>query len=65
MRKVVLTVLVVGGALAPGLALADSRDDVISGLTRCAALTDDRQWLDCYYGAAQPMRAWLGLSPAP
>jgi hypothetical protein len=34
-------------------------------MTRCAALTDDRQWLDCYYGAAQPMRAWLGLPPAP
>ncbi len=24
---------------------------------------DDRQWLDCYYGAAQPMRSQLGLSP--
>ncbi len=34
-------------------------------MTRCAALTDDRQWLDCYYGAAQPMRAQLGLPPAP
>ncbi len=56
---------VAAGALAPGLALADARDDVVSGLTRCANLTDDRQWLDCYYGAAQPMRAWLGLSPAP
>ncbi len=65
MRKIVLGALVVGGALTPGLALADAREDVISGLTRCAALTEDRQWLDCYYGAAQPMRAWLGLSPAP
>ena len=53
------------GALAPGLALADTREDVIAGLTRCAVLADDRQWLDCYYGAAQPMRAWLGLTPAP
>ncbi len=24
---------------------------------------DDRQWLDCYYGAAQPARAELGLKP--
>lgn len=52
-------------ALAPMPALADARDDVLSGITRCAGLSDDRQWLDCYYGAAQPMRAALGLAPAP
>jgi hypothetical protein len=65
MRKIVLATMALAGALAPGMALGDAREDVVSGLTRCAALTDDRQWLDCYYGAAQPMRAWLGLSPAP
>ena len=69
MRKITLAVALAGGALAPGLmpglAFADAREDVVAGLTRCANLTDDRQWLDCYYGAAQPMRAWLGLSPAP
>jgi hypothetical protein len=65
MRKVIWAVVVTGGALAPGLAWADAREDVVAGITRCAQLTDDRQWLDCYYGAAQPMRAWLGLSPAP
>jgi len=65
MRKVILAVAVAGGALAPGAVLADAREEVVSGLTRCANLTDDRQWLDCYYGAAQPMRAWLGLSPVP
>jgi hypothetical protein len=65
MRKLILAAAVLGGALAPNLALADSREDVVAGLTRCATLSDDRQWLDCYYGAAQPMRAWLGLSPAP
>lgn len=61
MRKLVVLSLL----LAPVPALADARDEVIGGLTRCAALTDDRQWLDCYYGAAQPMRAQLGLTPAP
>jgi hypothetical protein len=63
MRKLVLICLVACGAVSP--ALADPREDVVSGLARCAALTDDRQWLDCYYGAAQPMRATLGLAPAP
>jgi hypothetical protein len=63
MRKLVLVGLVACGALSP--AMADPREDVVSGLARCAALTDDRQWLDCYYGAAQPMRASLGLAPAP
>jgi hypothetical protein len=37
----------------------------MSGAARCAGITDDRTWLDCFYGAAQPMRATLGLPPAP
>jgi hypothetical protein len=65
MHKMVLAGLAAGVALAPLSVLADSREDVVSGMTRCAAFSDDRQWLDCYYGAAQPMRAWLGLPPAP
>jgi hypothetical protein len=65
MRRTIFAVVTAAGALAPGLAFADAREEVVSGLTRCAGLTDDRQWLDCYYGAAQPMRAWLGLTPAP
>jgi hypothetical protein len=65
MRWTIFALAAASGALMPGLALADAREDVVAGLTRCAGLTDDRQWLDCYYGAAQPMRAWLGLSPAP
>jgi hypothetical protein len=65
MHKVVLAALVAGLALAPLPVLADAREDVVNGMTRCASLTDDRQWLDCYYGAAQPMRAWLGLPPVP
>jgi hypothetical protein len=42
-----------------------TRDDVLTNLQRCAGFTDNRSWLNCYYGAAQPMRAQLGLSPAP
>ena len=46
-------------------AFADTRDDVLSAMQRCRAIADDRSWLDCTYGAEQPMRAKLGLPPAP
>src|ERR1700722_2387335 len=46
-------------------ALAAARDDVLYGISRCGGIADDRTWLDCVYGAAQPMRAQLGLAPAP
>jgi hypothetical protein len=46
-------------------ALADTRDEVMAGMQRCRAIVDDRAWLDCTYGAEQPMRAKLGLAPAP
>src|ERR1700744_1647390 len=46
-------------------ALAGPRDDVLYGISRCGGIADDRTWLDCVYGAAQPMRAQLGLPPAP
>ena len=46
-------------------ATADPRDEVLSIAARCNAITDYRAWLDCYYGAAQPMRQILGLPPAP
>jgi hypothetical protein len=46
-------------------ALATPRDDVLYGISRCGGISEDRTWLDCVYGAAQPMRAQLGLPPAP
>jgi len=46
-------------------AVADPRTDVLSTAVRCNAIADYRVWLDCYYGAAQSMRALLGLAPAP
>jgi len=47
---------------APAFAMGP-RDEVIAGMFRCAAVGDVRVWLDCFYGAAQPMRAALGLAP--
>ena len=63
MRKFAFAAMAVLSAAVP--ALADPREDVVNGLARCAVLQDDHQWLDCYYGAAQPMRGHLGLTPAP
>jgi len=37
----------------------------MAGAYRCAPIASTRVWLDCYYGAAQPVRAGLGLAPAP
>lgn len=65
MHKAVWVAVIAATVFQPLPVLADAREDVVNGMTRCAGLTDDHQWLDCYYGAAQPMRAWLGLSPAP
>ena len=45
-------------------AQARPRDDALTGAIRCGVVADSRQWLDCYYGAAQPVRAALGLAPA-
>lgn len=45
-------------------ALGDTRDDVYAASQRCRILQDDRAWLECIYGAQQPMRAKLGLPPA-
>jgi hypothetical protein len=45
-------------------AQAAPRDEMMSGISRCAAIADNRTFLDCVYGAAQPLRAELGLLPA-
>jgi hypothetical protein len=61
-----MTILLLASAciIAPQ-AWADARSDVLAGIDRCGVIHDDRVWLDCVYGANQPMRAQLGLSPAP
>lgn len=52
-------------ALVPCIAQARPRDAVMAGAYRCSAIGAPRHWLDCYYGAAQPVRAQLGMPPAP
>jgi len=52
-------------AVLPLAAKAAPRDESRANMARCDQIADDRQWLDCIYGAVQPMRARLGLSPAP
>jgi hypothetical protein len=42
----------------------DIRDTVLGGASRCVGVADEHQWLNCYYGAAEPMRARLGLAPS-
>jgi hypothetical protein len=44
---------------------ADTRSDIMNAFNRCAVFSDDRTWLNCIYGAVQPMRSQLGLPPAP
>jgi hypothetical protein len=46
-------------------ATARPRDDVMSAAFRCGTIAQSRQWLDCIYGSAQPVRAELGLAPVP
>ncbi len=55
---------VLGGVLLIQPAFGDTRDDVYAAAQRCRILQDDRGWLECIYGAQQPMRAKLGLPPA-
>jgi hypothetical protein len=65
-RLVLGQLILAGVILLTTGALADpTRDEVMSGAERCAGIADNRSWLDCFYGSAQPMRALLGLAPAP
>jgi hypothetical protein len=58
--------VLIGLLLVSQAALAEpTRDEVMSGAARCAGIADNRTWLDCFYGSAQPMRTLLGLPPAP
>jgi hypothetical protein len=62
-RRILLLAALLGVCASP--ALADPRQDTLAGISRCAGLPDDRTFLDCVYGAAQPLRTELGLPPAP
>ena len=57
--------LAMAGQAVMDKARADAREDVLSGIARCSVIHDNRVWLDCVYGAQQPMRALLSLPPAP
>jgi len=50
--------------LAAQPAVSRPRDDALAAAFRCSVIADSRQWLDCYYGAAQPVRTALNLAPA-
>ena len=64
MRNVaVIAALCWGIMLSPSF--AGPREDTLAGIARCKAIPDDRRFLDCLYGAAQPLRGALGLTPAP
>jgi hypothetical protein len=64
--KRLFLILACGGVfMAAQKVHADTRDDVVAGVQRCGVIHDNRVWLDCVYGAQQPMRAELGLPPAP
>ena len=52
-------------ALLPSGASAAARDVVMAGAARCNEFRENRDWLECFYGSAQPMRHELGLPSAP
>jgi hypothetical protein len=58
--------LLVGTIYRPLPAVAAGpRDEVIASMYRCAVVGETRTWLDCFYGAAQPLRAALNLATVP
>src|ERR1700744_1884269 len=64
MRYLCWALLLGAAVLAAAPAQARPRDEALSGAFRCAVIADSHQWLDCYYGSAQPVRAALGMPPA-
>ncbi len=64
MRHICWLVALGAAVLAAVPAQARPRDEALVGAFRCAAIADSRVWLDCYYGAAQPVRAALSMPPA-
>lgn len=64
MKRLSFMILAMAGAWSHP-ATAGTRDETMSGASRCSAIGDLRTWLDCYYGAAQPVRGALGMPPAP
>lgn len=63
MTKLILSAAVL--IVLCGVAQARPRDDAMARAYRCSAQPATRVWLDCFYGAAQPVRAALGMAPAP
>jgi hypothetical protein len=64
MRHLCWALVLGAGVLAALPVQARPRDEALSGAFRCAVIADSRAWLDCYYGAVQPVRAALKLPPA-
>jgi hypothetical protein len=62
MRYATASLLALAFAVAP--AYGATREDAYQAFQRCNAMGDNRTWLDCIYGAVQPVRAELGLSAA-
>ena len=62
-RGLVLAALLLAVTGAP--AMADARGDAQAAFNRCNVFSDNRTWLNCIYGAVQPVRGELGLPPAP
>lgn len=63
MRRIFLSPVLIALASAPAWA-EPTRDEVMAGAERCDGIADNRVWLDCFYGSAQPMRSLLNLPPA-
>jgi hypothetical protein len=66
MRKIFLIMVIAASpAFVTEVWAEPTRDEVMAGAERCNGIAENRLWLDCFYGSAQPMRGLLGLPPAP